>query len=167
MWANEVRLLGTTGENLGVVGIKEALAKAQEEQLDLVEMSRNGEIPVCRLMDFSKFKYDLTKKEKAQRKKQRAVSVKEIKFGVTIGEHDLSIKLRRGASFLQEGNKLKIVVNMFGRHLQRPEDARELVTRALDLIKDSGKPESTIQREGKAFSVLLTPVQGVGKKAEA
>lgn len=142
-----------------------ALETAQQRKLDLVEMNSKGDVPVCKLMDFSKFKFDLAKKEKEQRKKQRLGAVKEVKFGVTIGDHDLDIKLRKGSSFLQEGNKLKIIVNMFGRHLQRPEDARELMTRAIDQLKECGKVEGSIQREGKTFSVLLSPVQGVGQKA--
>jgi translation initiation factor IF-3 len=153
----EVHLIGQDGANLGTIPIAEALAKAQEAGLDLVEISPNATPPVCKLLDFGKYKYQEQKKQAEARKKQKVVEVKEIKFRPMIDDHDYQVKMRSMARFFEEGDKVKVTLRFRGREMAH----QELGTKLLDRVKDDtlkvAKVEMEPRFEGRQMVMVLAP----------
>ena len=153
----EVHLIDKDGHNLGTISIAEALAKAQEAGLDLVEISPNATPPVCKLLDFGKYKYQEQKKQAEARKKQKVVEVKEVKFRPMIDDHDYQVKMRSMARFFEEGDKVKVTLRFRGREMAH----QELGTRLLNRLKeDTGKiakVESEPRVEGRQMVMVLAP----------
>ncbi|MFH1857732.1 MAG: translation initiation factor IF-3 [Candidatus Omnitrophota bacterium] len=152
---SKVRLIGPNGEQIGVVDIQEALAKAAEQNLDLVEVSPQTVPPVCRIMDFSKFKYEQEKKEKAARKKQRVIHVKEIRIRPKVGEHDYQVKLQHTRRFLERGDRIKVSMVFRGRELAHQELGRALLERFSRDIGDISEIEKGPTTEGRSVIIVV------------
>jgi translation initiation factor IF-3 len=155
----EVRVIDPEGKQLGILPIFEALRVAAGYELDLVEVSPKSEPPVCRIMDYGKFKYQQQKKAHDAKKKQAVVHIKEVKMRPKTEEHDFQFKLRHIERFLQEGNKIKVTVVFRGRELAHPDLGRNMVNRIVEGIKEIGKVEQEAKFEGRNFVMILTPLQ--------
>ncbi len=153
--AREVRLIAEDGEQLGVVPIREALAISEERGVDLVEVAPNSVPPVCRLMDYGKYKYEL--KKQATAKKQKTQTIKEVKFRPNIGEHDLDVKINRIREFLQDDNKAKIRIFFRGREIVHPEIGRMLANKIVERVSDIGGIDMPPRLEGKNLIMVLSP----------
>ncbi|MFQ5787409.1 MAG: translation initiation factor IF-3 [Thermodesulfobacteriota bacterium] len=153
--ASEVRVISIDGKQLGILPISEALMKAQEEGVDLVEVASNATPPVCRLMDYGKYKYELKKQGVA--KKQKLHALKEVKFRPNIGKHDLDVKINRICEFLEEGNKTKIRIFFRGREIVHPEIGKELADKILERVADIGAIDFPPKLEGKNLVMVLSP----------
>lgn len=152
-----MRLIGKDGEQLGVVSIAKALQIATQSDLDLVEVAPTARPPVCRVMDFGKFKFEQEKKQHAAKKKQRQVQVKEIKFRPGTEENDYQVKLRSLIRFLEEGDRAKITLRFRGRELTHKELGERLLERLLVDLGEHGTVEQTARLEGKQITVMVVP----------
>lgn len=158
--APKVRVITHTGEQLGILTLHEALNRAQTEGLDLVEIVPTASPPVCKIIDYGKFRYDQTKREKESKKSQHQVKVKEIKVSPNINEHDLDTKLRQAREFLEKGNKVKVSCLFRGREMMHPEFGQRLfekISQTLDEV-------STAEMPAKMFGRILTMVLAPAKK---
>lgn len=153
----EVHLIDKDGHNLGNVPIAEALAKAQEVGLDLVEISPNASPPVCKLLDFGKYKYQEQKKQAEARKKQKVVEVKEIKFRPMIDNHDYDVKMRSMRRFFEEGDKVKVTLRFRGREMAHQELGVKLLDRVKDDTSEVAKVEMEPRVEGRQMVMVLAP----------
>ena len=160
--AREVRLVDADGSQLGVVGIQEALAMSEDRGVDLVEVAPNANPPVCRLMDYGKYKYEL--KKQAAAKKQKSQTVKEIKFRPNIGDHDLDVKINRIREFLEEDNKTKIRIFFRGREIVHPELGQTLANKILERVADLGGVDIPPKMEGKNLTMVITPKKNTQEK---
>jgi translation initiation factor IF-3 len=160
----EVRLIGPEGENLGVVATKEAMRIAREAELDLVEVAPNAKPPVCRVMDFGKFLYERTKKEREARRAQTKIEIKEIRLRPKTNEHHRSFKTRDARRWLLDGMKVKVTVRFRGREITYPELALEDLREIAEELADVGTVEQMPNLEGKVMTMLLTPARGIEKK---
>lgn len=162
----EVRLVGPEGEQLGVVKTSEALQQARAQDLDLVEVAPMAVPPVCRIMDFGKFKYIQSKREAEARKKQTVIQVKEIKVRPKTEEHDLDTKLKHIRRFLDEGDKVKVTVRFRGRELAyASQSGFEVLKHIVDAISDVAKVESPPKMEGKTMMAIVAPAAHKKKNA--
>lgn len=157
--AREVRLLSVNNEQLGVMPFREALRLAGEAQLDLVEVAPLAKPPVCRIMDYGKYKYEQQKREKEARKKQKVVTVKEVKVRPNIEDHDFNVKLKNAQRFLQEGDKVKATVMFRGRELSHPELGRQVLVRMAAELKDIANVERDAKLEGKNMIMIFAAKQ--------
>lgn len=164
--ASEVRTIDTDGKQLGVLSVSKALALAQERGMDLVEVAPNATPPVCRIVAIGKYKYEQTKREHEARKHQQSTKVKEIKMRVNIDPHDYSIKLDHMRTFLHEGMKVKVSLQLRGRENAHPEFGMELMQRAGKDLQDTSRVEVPPKRQGRSIHMLLTPVKGIAKKPQ-
>jgi translation initiation factor IF-3 len=155
--APEVRLIGVEGEQLGVVSIGDALRAAEEVTLDLVEIVPNGEPPVCRIMDYGKFLFEVKKQKQAAKKKQKQVHIKEIKFRPGTGEGDYQVKLRNLIRFLEEGDKTKVTMRFRGREHAHRELGLELLERVEKDLAEYGQIEQKPMMEGRQMVMVLGP----------
>lgn len=155
--AREVRLIDSNGDQLGVKSRKEALDIAKTRNLDLVLVAPNAKPPVCRIMDFGKYRYEQQKKEKEARKKQRVINVKEVRFTPAIGEHDFNTKLRNARKFLEKGDKVKATVRFRGRAITHKDLGKEVLERLADELKDVAVVESKARMEGRNMFMMLAP----------
>lgn len=155
--AREVRLISPEGTQIGIVPLKKALQMAEEAGLDLVEVGPNANPPVCKIMDYGKFRYEKEKKAKLSRKKQKVSELKELNMRPKIDEHDYQVKLRSALRFLQEGNRVKVIVRFRGRELAFQERGQELLRRIIEDLKDVGRVEQDIKSEGSSLTVTLAP----------
>jgi translation initiation factor IF-3 len=160
----EVRLIGPEGENVGVVATKEAMRIAREAELDLVEVAPNAKPPVCRVMDFGKFLYERTKKEREARRAQTKIEIKEIRLRPKTNEHHRSFKTRDARRWLLDGMKVKVTVRFRGREITYPELALEDLREIAEELADVGTVEQMPNLEGKVMTMLLTPARGIEKK---
>ncbi|NTV85011.1 MAG: translation initiation factor IF-3 [Bacteroidales bacterium] len=151
-----VRLIAPDGEQIGVVSTKEALQKAEGFGLDLVEVAPNSKPPVCRIMDFGKYKYEQSKKEKISKKKQHVITVKEIRLRPRTDEHDLETKLRHSRKFLEQRNKVKITILFKGREMAYQDFGTELMQRIIKSLEDISKVEAEPKMEGRRMVMVLT-----------
>ena len=152
----EVRVIDDEGEQLGVMETAAAIALADERGLDLVEMAADQRPPVCRIMDFGKFKYEQKKKEQASKKKQHQIQVKQMRVRPKIAEHDVQTKVRRAREFLDHGDKVEVVCLLRGREMMHTENARTVCDHVFDLLKDIAKIERPPRMEGRRMIMLLT-----------
>ncbi|MBI0028384.1 translation initiation factor IF-3 [Gilliamella apicola] len=156
--AREVRLTGVDGEQLGIVSLEEALKQAEEATLDLVEISPNAEPPVCRIMDYGKFLYEKSKATKEQKKKQKVVQVKEIKFRPGTDEGDYQVKLRSLIRFLEDGDKAKVTLRFRGREMAHQQLGTEMLDRIKEDLADLAVIESYPTKiEGRQMIMVLAP----------
>jgi len=157
--APEIRLIGAEGENLGVMSPAEALRLAEEAGLDLVEISPTAKPPVCKIMDYGKFKYEQQKRESEARKKQKTIEVKEVKFRPNTDKHDYDVKLRNVRRFLENGDKVKVTLRFRGREMAHQNLGRELLERVAADIEDIGKVENMPKMEGRQMIMMIGPVK--------
>jgi translation initiation factor IF-3 len=155
-----VLVVGEDGKQLGVMAISDALRLAREAGLDLVEVAPQARPPVCRIMDYGKFKFEKSKKEREARKKQHQSQVKEIKLRPKIEEHDLAYKLRHVRRFLEHRDKVKITVRFRGREITHPELAEALLQRVVEEVEDLASVESGPRMEGRTMTLVLAPRPG-------
>jgi translation initiation factor IF-3 len=157
--AQEIRLIGAEGENLGVLHPDRARQLAEDAGLDLVEISPNATPPVCKIMDFGKFKYEQQKKESEARKKQKTIDVKEIKFRPNTDTHDYDVKMRSVLKFLQGGDKVKVTLRFRGREMAHTELGRQLLERVAEDVNEFGKVEAIPKIEGRQMVMMINPVR--------
>ncbi|MCR6626723.1 MAG: translation initiation factor IF-3 [Pseudoxanthomonas sp.] len=152
-----VRVIGSDGEMIGVLSRDEALAKAEDEGLDLVEIQPNAEPPVCKIMDFGKFKFEMQKKANEAKKKQKQVEIKELKFRPVTDEGDYQIKMRNIRRFLEEGDKVKVNIRFRGREMSHQELGREMAARIEAELGDEIVIESRPRLEGRQMVMMIAP----------
>lgn len=155
--AREIRLIDKDGEQVGIVSLEEGLSKAQESELDLVEIAPQAEPPVCRIMDYGRFKFEEQKKAQLARKKQKQIQVKEIKFrpGTDVG--DYNTKLRSLIRFLEEGDKVKVTMRYRGREMAHQELGRDLLKRVESDLEEYGTVEQFPKMEGRTMVMVMAP----------
>lgn len=154
-----VRVIDPEGEQLGILPIERALEIAVEQGLDLVEVAPNARPPVCRIMDYGKFRYEEQRKAREARKKQHQVHLKEVKMRPGIEDHDFDFKLRHARRFLEEGNKVKLTMMFRGRQMAHPELGREVLSRVAEEVADLGKVESHPTMEGRSMTMVIAPLK--------
>jgi translation initiation factor IF-3 len=164
--APQVRLIGADGEQVGIVERDEALSRARDADLDLVEVAPQADPPVARLLDYSKYKYEQEQKAKAARKHQQQVNVREIKLRPKIADHDYETKKGHVERFLRQQDKVKVTIMFRGREQAHPERGRALLQRLYDDIEDLATIEQEPEQEGRNMSMLLAPVRARGGDAE-
>jgi len=157
--AKEVRLIDENGKQIGIVPLQEALRIANEKGLDLVEIAPNANPPVCKILDYGKFLYELKKKEKEAKKKQRehAIEVKDMMLSLRIDEHDLKVKLKHMREFRTDGDKVRVRIRFRGREHLHPELGDKLVNRIVEELSDVGQLESPVKKEGNFLVFSLLP----------
>jgi len=153
----EVRVIGPEGEQIGVLKTSEAIRQAMESGYDVVEVAPNAEPPVCRIMDFGKFKYEQSKKEHRSRQHQKSTQVKEIKFRPRTDKHDLETKIRQIRGFLEEGNKTKVTVMFRGREMANQNLGWAAIEKVIEEIKGHGTMETAPRMEGRNLSMVVAP----------
>ena len=156
--AREVRLIDESGGQLGVMATNEALKIAKERELDLVEVSPKATPPVCKIMDYGKFKYQIAKKAQEAKKKQATVQIKEMKLGLKIEEHDLSFKLKHLREFLEDGNKTKIIIMFRGREVLHRDKGEGLAAKVIEALKDVGQVEQKPRFDGRNIIIVFAPL---------
>nr|WP_254054874.1 translation initiation factor IF-3 [Pseudophaeobacter sp. EL27] len=150
--------MGADGENVGVVHPAKAMDMANEAGLDLVEISPNATPPVCKIMDFGKFKYEQQKRESEARKKQKIIEVKEVKFRPNTDTNDYEVKMRNVYKFLETGDKVKITLRFRGREMAHQNLGRQLLERVAEDVKDLGKVENMPKMEGRQMVMMIGPL---------
>jgi translation initiation factor IF-3 len=151
----QVRLVGADGEMIGVVPLREALWAAEQAGLDLVEISPNAEPPVCKILDYGKFKFEAQKKKNEARKRQKVIDVKEIKLRPNIDDNDYNVKMRSARRFLEEGDKVKVTMRFRGRELAHQEIGMNVLVKVRDELQDLSKVEQMPKMEGRQMIMVL------------
>jgi len=155
--ADPVRLVGADGAQLGIVSLSEALKTAEREDLDLVNIAPMAEPPVCKIMDYGKYIFDLNKKEKDVRKNQKIVDTKEVRLTLGIEEHDLQVKVKAAKKFLAGGDKVKVTVKFYGREMNFTQAGEELINKIAEGLADDGEMEKKPKMEGRRMAVIFNP----------
>ena len=156
--ALDVQVIGSEGNNLGVMQLKQAIQMAKDEGLDLIEISPNANPPVCKIMDMGKYKYDLQKKANQAKKKQKTVSLKEIKLRPGTETHDYNFKIKNAKKFITKGNKVKFTVKFKGREMQHTDLGKDLMNKIIEETKDIAKVESKPKFEGRQMVMIIQPI---------
>jgi translation initiation factor IF-3 len=155
--ARSIRLVGPEGEMIGVVTLRDGLVMAEEAGLDLVEVSPNAEPPVCKILDYGKFKYEIQKKKNEAKKKQKVIEVKEIKLRPSIDDNDYGVKMRNMRKFLEEGDKVKVTLRFRGRELAHQDLGMRVLEKVRDDLEDLGKVEQIPKMEGRQMVMVIAP----------
>ena len=167
----ELRIIGSDGQQIGIMNRDEAIQNAKIKSLDLVLIVPEAKPPVCRIMDIGKFRYEQEKKDREARKKQKPASViKELKFTPKIDGHDFQIRVEHAKEFLEKGHKVKLSLRFRGREATHPEIGREILKRAMETLGDVSAPEGPLRQEGRSITMVLTPTRkpkGAGKAQNA
>ncbi len=158
--AKEVRVIDPNGKQLGILPLVEALKAAQSFDLDLVEVSPKSNPPVCKIMDYGKFKYQQSKKAHEAKKRQAVQHIKEVKLRPKTEEHDFQFKLKHIERFLKDGNKTKVTIVFRGREMAHPEMGKNILLRIIEGIKDFGKVEQSPKLDGRNLTMVLAPIPG-------
>lgn len=153
----EVRLIDPEGNQLGIMAIEDARQAAEEFGLDLVEVSPEARPPVCKIMDFGRWKYQQAKRSQEARRKQHTIQVKEVKLRPKTDEHDYQFKLRHIKRFLTEGNKVKVTIRFRGREVEHPERGRRILERIAEEVEELGRIEQLPKQEGRTMASILAP----------
>ena len=153
----EVRVVDQNGEQLGVMSSRDALALAEERQLDLVKIAPQARPPVCKLMDYGKYRFEQSKKEREFRKNQKVITVKEVRLSATIEDHDIDVKFKNAVKFLKEGNKVKVTIRFRGRQITHSEIGRQIMTEFAERIKEYGTVDKAPTIEGRNMSMFISP----------
>lgn len=154
---NELRVIDENGTMVGIISRNEALSLADERGLDLVNVSPNANPPVCKLLDYGKYRYEQQKREKEAKKKQVSIQVKEIRLSVSIEEHDLNVKARTAAKFLKGGNKVKVSLRFRGRERNHVPQAQEVMRNFAEIISEYGEIEKNPKMEGRNLIMFISP----------
>ena len=155
--AREVRVIGSEGEQLGIMSGREAQQLAYEKHLDLVEIAPTAKPPVCRIMDYGKYRYEQQKREKESRKKQKTFDIKEVKLRPCIEEHDFNVKFKNAVRFLEDGDKVKVTIMFRGRELSHPELGEVLLNKMAAQLKELAVVERQPKLEGKNMIMIVAP----------
>ena len=156
--AREVRVIGADGQQLGIMSTRDALAVAEENELDLVEVAPNANPPVCRLMDYGKYLYEKQKRERESRKTQKQIEIKEVRLRPKTDEHDIQVVLTKIRKFAKEGAKVRVRIRFRGREIYHPEVAQELMERVATEMSEIVTVESRPMLDGRSMVMLLSPV---------
>lgn len=154
----EVRLIDENGENVGVVSIAQALAMAEEAELDLIEISPQAVPPVCKILDYGKYKYELQKKKNEAKKNQKVISIKELKLRPMIDDHDYEVKIKQAKKFLAEGDKVKFTLRYKGREANVNNMGENLIKRIVDDLEGLAKIDSDAKMEGRQMIMIVAPL---------
>ncbi|MFW6138547.1 MAG: translation initiation factor IF-3 [Spirochaetota bacterium] len=157
--AKQVRLIDSDGTRIGVISLKDALKTAESRALDLVEVSPNANPPVCKILDFGKYKFEQAKKLKESKKKQKTIETKEIRFRPKIEEHDYITKLNQVKKFLEKGKKVKLSVRFRGREMAHTDKGKEVLNRLVQDVNGMGAADHKPRFEGRVITVMLSPVK--------
>ncbi len=152
-----IRVVGAEGEMLGVMSLEEGLEVAAEAGLDLVEVSPNADPPVCKVLDFGKYKYEIQKKKNEAKKKQKVIEIKEIKMRPGIDEHDYQVKYRAAQRFLGDGDKVKMTIRFRGREMAHQELGMKVLDRMREELGETAKVEQTPRMEGRMMTMVVSP----------
>lgn len=155
--AREVRLIGADGQQMGIMLTRDALAIAEEQELDLVEVAPNAEPPVCRLLDYGKYLYEKQKRERESRKAQKVIEVKEVRLRPKTDEHDIQVVLTKIRKFAKEGAKIRVRIRFRGREIYHPEVAQELMERVANDVSDVVVIEARPMLDGRSMVMVLAP----------
>ena len=155
--ASEVRLINENGEMVGIVSIDEALSKAEAADLDLVNISPNAVPPVCKILDYGKYRYEQQKKEKNAKKNQRVTEIKEIRLSASIEDHDVQVKARTAMKFLQDGDKVKVSLRFRGRERDYTQLGFDAMAKFADMVSEYGVIEKPAKMEGRRMNMFLAP----------
>ena len=153
----EVRVVDQNGQQLGVMSIHQAMELADQAQLDLVKIAPQARPPVCKIMDYGKYRFEQSKKEREFRKNQKVITIKEVRLSATIEDHDIDVKLKNAIKFLKEGNKVKATIRFRGRQITHSEIGREIMLSFAEKIKDYGTVDKAPQIEGRNMSMMISP----------
>jgi translation initiation factor IF-3 len=165
--AKEVRVVAPDGSQIGVKKLNEALWLAEQLDLDLVEVAPNAKPPVCRLMDYGKYKYEQSVKQREARKKQTRTTIKELRMKVRIGDHDFDITKRKAKDFLAEGDKVKVTIRFRGREQERPGFGKDLLDRLAEELGEVSVVEQVPKIEGRSMTMVLAPAKKARATAES
>ena len=153
----EVRVVDQNGEQLGVMSGRDALALAEERQLDLVKIAPQARPPVCKLMDYGKYRFEQSKKEREFRKNQKVITVKEVRLSATIEDHDIDVKFKNAVKFLKDGNKVKVTIRFRGRQITHSDIGRQVMNEFAERIKEYGTVDKAPQMEGRSMIMFISP----------
>ena len=153
----QVRLIGENGDQLGIVDVRDAQKMADERELDLVKIAPNSTPPVCKLMDYGKYRFEMGKREKEQRKNQKIIELKEVRLSATIDVRDMEIKAKQSVKFLAEGDKVKVSIRFRGRQITHGEIGMDVMTRFYEMLGDSAIKEREPKMEGRSLFMILAP----------
>ena len=155
--AKELRVIDTDGAQIGIMSRDEALAMSEEKKLDLVCISPKANPPVCKILDYGKYKYELQKKEKEAKKKQKTTQVKEIRLSTFIEDHDIMVKAKTGSKFLKDGDKLKVSLRFRGREKDYVAKGMDVMNKFAEAVSDVGEMDKKPKFEGRSLTMILTP----------
>ena len=153
----EVRVVDQNGEQLGIMPVRQALELAEEHQMDLVKIAPQARPPVCKIMDYGKYRFEQSKKEREFRKNQKVIAVKEVRLSATIEDHDIDVKVKNAIKFLKDGNKIKVTIRFRGRQITHSEIGREVMQDFAERVKEQGKVDKAPQIEGRNMSMIISP----------
>ena len=157
--AKQVRLIDADNENRGIVSIKEALAVAEEAGLDLIEISPQANPPVCKVLDYGKFRYEQQKKKNEAKKNQKVVEIKELKLRPVIETHDYEVKMKQAKKFLEQGNKVKFTMRFKGRELSANDMGKQIMSQIIEDLDNCAKIDSEMKLEGRQMMMILSPLK--------
>ena len=152
----EVRVIGENGDQLGIMPVREAMRLAQEAELDLVKIAPKAQPPVCKIIDYGKYRYELARKEKEARKKQKIVEVKEVRLSPNIDTNDLNTKVNNAKKFISKGNKVKVTLRFRGREMAHVQQSKHILDDFAELLSDIAAIEKPAKMEGRSMSMVLT-----------
>ncbi|MDR2514072.1 MAG: translation initiation factor IF-3 [Christensenellaceae bacterium] len=153
----EVRLIGAEGEQLGVMPLAQAMGLAEEKELDLVKIAPTAKPPVCKLMDYGKYRYEQSKRDREARKNQKVIVLKEVRLSATIEEHDMNVRVREAIKFLQEGDKIKASIRFRGRMVTHSEIGLQVMNSFFDRVKEYAVMDRAPATEGRTMTMMLSP----------
>ena len=151
----EVRLIGPDGEQLGIMSAREAMAKAQEAELDLVKIAPTAKPPVCKIIDYGKYKYELARKEKEAKKKQKVIEIKEVRLSPNIEDNDLNTKVSAAKKFLEKGNKVKVTLRFRGREMAHMASSKHILDDFAKMLEEVAVVEKPAKVEGRSMTLVL------------
>lgn len=166
IFASQLRVLDVEGKQVGVLSREEALRLAQEQELDLVEIAPAAKPPVAKIIDYNKFLYQQSKKKQEEKKKTKTSETKEIRLGPFMSDNDLQVMIRRGREFLEDGDKVRLVVKFRGRQITRSDFGRQVIQKVVDSLNDISKVDREPKFEGRQMVSLLSPEKGKKQKEE-
>ena len=152
----EVRLIGENGEQLGIMSAKDAYKLAKEAELDLVKIAPTAKPPVCKIIDYGKYRYELARKEKEAKKKQKVIEIKEVRLSPNIDENDLNTKMNNARKFLEKGNKVKVTLRFRGREMAHVQQSKHILDDFAAMLEDVATVEKPAKMEGRNMSMVLT-----------
>ena len=155
----EIRLIGPEGEQLGIMSARQALDIAEEKELDLVKIAPTAKPPVCKLMDYGKYRFEQSKREKEARKNQKVISVKEVRLSPTVGEHDMQVRVRDCVKFLQNGDRVKVSIRFRGRMITHSDVGLQVMNEFFARVKDYAVQDRKPSTEGRTMTMMLSPKQ--------